>query len=395
MLTARKHSFPREDTEALQLYASNGPLCPNVQTLVWSNSVPSLRFLPLFVTPRIRSLSVQTFALNRGKDTRIESQYLAEIILGLGASTLTRLSLPSFTVSSLTPQVQQQIASLVLQCGPALTTLHLNVSLPEHVLLHVMTLQNLREWMVRDHPPPKIPKSMVVMPSIKTLDLPGISSSRWLSILQGRHSHIPHTTMTDDPRAPHSTLETLIFSPEEGLGPATINPTLTFTCLTTLDIRGLCASSSDGRCRFNLTDDDILRLATALPQLIHLLLGTPCVWNACQTTFRSLLSLSAHCSKLSTLETHVNTRDIARDVELLLGIENSDTQNLRSRRRCGLSTLSVGYTPLVLDDTEMELVARGFFDVFPMLRKVRPGLRARDYSWNKVRELVLELKRNS
>lgn len=397
MFTANARSLPWEELEALQLYSPDGPLCPNIQKLDWLSSIPAFRFFPLFVPPSLRSLLVSTIPSYHHIK---ESQVLGETISRLRGSTLTELRLSPIAVPfPLTPEIQQQISSLVLRCGTALTSLNPATPLSEPALLHVMTLPNLRELAIHNQPPPTIPGSVTILPSLETLDLSEGLHSQWLSFLDGRHNHIPPTVMIHEPKTPHSTLKTLTLSSRKGLGPATINPTLAFTNLTALYISGSCtAPIDDGSCTFNLIDDDISRLAIALPRLTRLQLGSArCGRNTCKTTFRSFVSLSIHCNELSCLEIHINTENIARDVEVLLGTGDPDIQNLRSHRRCGLTSLNVGHTPLVLSSlSDLQLVARGLLDVFPMVKKISAldGSRVRHDSWSKVLELILELRDN-
>jgi len=379
------------DLEALQLYSPDVPLCPNVQSLDWLSTAPALRFLPLFVPPGIRSLSVSIPSSYRDWDpyAGIASQVLAEIVPRLDGSTLTKLRLPSVDDPlSLTPHVRLQISSLVLRCGPALTSLTPVIPLSEPAILHVMTLPGLRQLKIHSQPPPNVPEPMVILPFLQTLHLSGAFQSQWLSLLNSEHNNISPTTMISGSKTPHSTLQTLILSAREGLGPATINQVLTFTHLTTLNIRGLCVSPWNGTCAFNLTDRDITHLAIALPRLTDLLLGSVlCGRNTCKTTLRSFMSLSVHCSDLSYLQTHINTGDILRDVETLLGTEDPEVRDLRSRGRCGLESLDVGSTPLVLSSSSLELVAKGLLNVFPMLKEIFTG--ARHDGWSKVQGLVL------
>jgi len=369
------------------------PLCPNIQELVWLGPVPALRFRLLSVPPSIRSLFISAFHYHgSGEDVGIKNEVLTQIIPRLNAPMLTELRLPRATVPSpLVSQLQEQISSLVLRCGPALTCLSPSLPLSEPALLHVMTPPNLRELKIRDQPPPNLPEPMVIMPSIEILGISGASHLQWLSSLNSQHRHIP-PTMVNESKTLHSTLRTLTLLSREGLGPATIDQTLTFTHLTTLSIGGSC---SGGTCTFDLTDDGIRRLAVALPRLTHLLLGSvECEQNTCKTTSRSLLLLSVHCSGLFYLETHISTEGIILDVEILLGTEDPEVQKLRSRGRCGLESLVVGHTPLVLPaHSDLRLVARRFVDVFPMLKWIfiQEGRRN---TWSRVLEQVSELRNN-
>jgi hypothetical protein len=107
-----------------------------------------------------------------------------------------------------------------------------------------------------------------------------------------------------------------------------------------------------------------------------------------------LLLLFTHNARSPYLQTHVNTRDIIRDVgTLLLG------RRTRKCGRCGLESLDVGSkSSLVLPSrSHLELVAKGFSCVPSTLKDVftveEP--RARYDSWSKVLGLVLKTRGNN
>jgi len=62
------------------------------------------------------------------------------------------------------------------------------------------------------------------------------------------------------------------------------------------------------------------------PKWVHL--GTPCSFNACRTTFRSLLTLSTRCPRLQDLCIHINTTTLIQDI----GSVPEDDQRMEVRR---------------------------------------------------------------
>ena len=359
----------------------------------WFGATTTLRFLPLFVTPAVRSFSISVIPLSYSGESEEELQdkALAEIIPTLDASILTKINI------SLSPRVQERVSSLVLRCGPALASLTVSIPLSEQALLHVITLPNLRQLLVRNQLPPNIPEPMDILPSLESLDLAGMPHSQWISFLNNRHNRILPSTTTNKRTTPHSTLQTLALYDWGGLGSNTISQVLTFTNLKTLNIRGSCVVPDDGPCTFNLADGDITHLAVALPHLTYLQLGlVRCKRKVCKITFRSFLSLSVRCGGLSHLGTHINTENIARDIETLLGTEDPEMRTLlQSRTRCRLESLDVGSTPLTLPSRlDLEWVAKGFSFVFPMLEGIftRGEPRGEENTWNRVMELISKLK---
>ena len=63
---------------------------------------------------------------------------------------------------------------------------------------------------------------------------------------------------------------------------------------------------------------------------------------------------------------HFNTTNIVDDSRNIL--EDPRFQQLRSRPKCLLKSLTVYRTPLEIDDSDLETVAKGMIDIFPSLR---------------------------
>ena len=378
--------------EAFQLFSPDGPLCQKIQKLDWSGSAPAFRFLPLFFPPTIRSFCISAIRFRNGdEDVGIENEVLAEIIPRPNASTLTRVQI---SVSpSLTPGVQEEISSLVLRCGPALISLEITKPLSEPAFLHAITLPNLREFSVHNRPPPKVPESTTIFPSLDRFNLTTVFHSQWVSFIGSRPSRNSRTPMTNELGTPHSTLQTLAPFSHGGSGPVAIGQTPAFVNLTTLNIPGLCPG--DGTCAFSLTDNDVDRLAIALPRLTYLMLGViRCGRNACKTTFRSYLSLSVYCSELCYLEIHINTDDILSDIRASLGAGDPEMGKPGPHRKCRLRLLDLNSTPLELPShSDCESIARGLLDVFPMLVMISVwDEQGRNNMWRRVQQQISRLR---
>ena len=117
-----------------------------------------------------------------------------------------------------------------------------------------------------------------------------------------------------------------------------------------------------GGCVFHLTDQNTETLAAALPRLKNLELGQPCHLNSCNATITSLVSVSAHCLDLTTLETHFNTLKIVSDMRRLLGDSTG-----RGEAKCRLRSLSVGLLGIDVCEEDTAAVAMGFKVIFPYL----------------------------
>ena len=123
-------------------------------------------------------------------------------------------------------------------------------------------------------------------------------------------------------------------------------------------------------CVSRFTDEDVERLAIALPKLEVLTLGErPCKANTCPTTILSLLSLSIHCTKLRYLNIHFSTRNIW--VDMLDTFCDAYSHGLHLRPKSGLKTLVVQDTPLDIDYSghTPAFVSMGMVMIFPSLNK--------------------------
>jgi hypothetical protein len=123
--------------------------------------------------------------------------------------------------------------------------------------------------------------------------------------------------------------------------------------------------NGEGQCNFKLDNNQVTRLAMALPQLEFLLLGNACFENTCATTVACLLPISVHRIKLRRLGTHPNATNIIGDLKYIL--EDPRFQELRSLPRRPLSYLDVGQIPLTLDEPDFGIVANGMINIFPSL----------------------------
>ena len=141
-----------------------------------------------------------------------------------------------------------------------------------------------------------------------------------------------------------------------------------------------------GQCTFKLDDDEVSKLAMALPQLKSLSLGIPCPQSICATTVASLLPISVHCIELEDLAIHFNTTSIVDDFGNIS--KDPKFRELRSLPRCTLSYLDVDRIPLILDEPDFKIVVNGMIDIFLFLRRCA-GL---GQGWKDISERMGELQ---
>ena len=186
----------------------------------------------------------------------------------------------------------------------------------------------------------------------------------WLSLFRRLETRVSSAQVT----APLSRVkESLKYLNLKGLSGLIIDASFTspiqlFHNLVDLTIPVLC-HPDQGRCTFELNNNNIAGLVVALPRLESLFLGRPCSNNSCTTTVACLLIISVHCTKLQELEIHFNTANVIRDFEDL----SEDYQELLSLPRCALRRLNIHRIPLTLDGPGFEAVVNGISSIFPSL----------------------------
>ena len=360
-----------------------------------------LRFLHHFVSPRLTVFSVFVDTDDQLGCSGYRS--LTDAISVIPGSSLRRFSLGEYRWENASTKFKQGVSAMLLGCGSALGYLNAGVELSEEAILHVIQLPHLHTLKLTHEPPPDITDALLqedttVLPSVHSLTLATPTTHTWLSFLNDLRWRHPTVTTARGPGQSqvqtgiHSTLEELYCGCGEAPKRAIVKQALAFKNLTTLEIGEFC---QDDRCSFDLTDDDVTAIAKALPRLQKLLLGHPCWLNTCQTTFRSLLTLSTNCAGLTELIVHFNTINIVEDVKSLLETEDPDTQKLREGPRCGVTSLPLFLTPLTADGPETDVLAKGLLFVFPVLGNipVRPGTRGTASSvWLRVGAAISRLK---
>ena len=360
-----------------------------------------LRFLHHFVSPRLTVFSVYVDTDEQLGCPGYRS--LTGAISVIPGSSLRRFSLGECQWENASTRFKQEVSTMLLRCGSTLDYLNAGVELSEEAILHVIQLPHLHTLKLTHEPPPDITNALlqedtVVLPSIRSLTLATQTTHAWLPFLNDLRWRHPTSVapggldQPQDQNGIHSTLEELYCGCGEAPKRAIIKQALPFKNLTTLEVGKFC---QDDRCSFDLTDDDVTAIAKALPRLQKLLLGHPCWLNTCQTTFRSLLTLSTNCARLTELAVHFNTINIMEDVRSLLETEDPDTQKLRESPRCGVTSLPLFLTPLTVDGPDMDVLAQGLLYVFPVLgdTPLRPGSRGTAGSvWLRVGAAISRLK---
>ena len=353
-------------------------------TLPTDNPFPNLRelhgwiepsllcFLHHFMSPRLTVFSVCVETDDQLGCSGYGS--LTDTISAISGSSLQKFSLGESQWENASTRFKKEVSAMILRCSPALNHLNAGVELSEQAVLHAIQLPHLHTLKLTHESPPDITTialdDTIILPALRSLTLGSPIAYDWLLFLNDvRWRHSVATIARVPGWSPvqvgvHTTLEELYCWCGDVPKRAIVRQALAFRNLTTLEVGRFCPAD---RCSFDLTDDDVITFTKALPRIRKLMLGHPCWLNTCQTTFKSLLVLSANCIDLTELIVHFNTINIAEDVKSLFESEDLDTQKLRKGPRCGVTSLPVFLAPLVVDVSDTELLAKGLLSVFPML----------------------------
>lgn len=351
---------------------------PNLRGLNLCIYPSFLRFLPLFISPRVTAFSVSVYSDASFKPNTLERDDLSAAVAAL-PPFLREFALRVNLVELGSDGLKEEIQRVVQRSGPTLTRIEIDVKLPTTAIHHLVQLPNLRTWKNHGNPPPAAfapsYEEVTYLPALCSFALEATNTHDWVVFLAGSYQ----TATTIRP-----TLTKLNLSGHQALDPILIAQVCAFTNLTHLHVGCTCPTD---RCVFTLTDDDLSSLSLALPRLESLMLGHQCDKNTCGTTFKSLLFLSTRCPGLVSLSIHFNTLQIAQDIRSLFSTGDPTIKALReSPTRCRVSVFSVSHTPLSLVGLdELDVVKKGFMNVFPQLRGI-----SRKYgrAWQSVTEAL-------
>ena len=176
--------------------------------------------------------------------------------------------------------------------------------------------------------------------------------------------------------------------------PNVVVPRLFFANLRYLRVGCPCwREDVHGPCAFQPTDQAITELGVAMPNIIHLTLGSPtCLTPPC-ATFMSLVSLSKTCQDLETLVIGVDFQTmVAPSIDGNRDIETGATFYGTQGNPCKLRTLILGPSTLPDHPESGWIVATGLGRIFPSLSELAGYGLDRD-KWEKVGRSIRMIRR--
>jgi len=343
----------------------------HLQDLQWWLNETNLSFFPKFLSPHLTRIFVTTDTL-AGPGESIEPWHeLPDEVVPKMCSAIKMFpsSLQCLRIRlGVRPETRLtgEISAFILGCGESFREFSTNLVLSTQAIVHLMRLPNLCEWVTEQGPPRVadlidngVPDGVTsLFPSLKALDLRSEVALEWLSLFETKKTNTPPWIMA------RGSLPTLkYYHPTLPIDSSLVSRLLLFVDLVEVSLGMGCFMRP---CVSKFTDQDVERLASALPKLEALTLGRgPCHEDTCPTTVRSLLFLSVHCTKLEHLNIHFRTGNLRGDMVDLLGYAYS--QNLHSRPKCALEALVTGQMFLQLDDHDYVLISLGMLMIFPSL----------------------------
>ena len=356
--------------EVLRMLSSNSPnrtLFPGLRELTWvARSYPLDH---LFLSPRLTKFLFRPPTFRSQLTDEVVSN-LASVVAELPASSLRFLwiDVDGWSLSA-SVGLRSAVSSAALRCGPSLADLSVPMPLSDPAVQHIMQLPKLTTWRAWNGPPRvSVPSLSDAFPQLETLHLNVEASLKWLPLFEavarwsspGQGAHVrPHC-------GPGQKLADLQLWVEVSVDTALISPIMLFRGLVTLAMRSSCYRT--GECTFGLTDGDIVRLTTALPNLVIVTFGETCSANSCRTTVSSLLFFSTGCKNLKYLEIHFNTTNLRGNLESMA--QNPRLRGSYGLPRCQLTQLSVSCAPLSIEVGDYGPVLAGFLDIFPSLEDI-------------------------
>jgi len=343
---------------------------PALQDLSWCIARENLSHFDLFFSPHLKKISISvSWTWN---DYRAPCGVLPAIVSSISAlapSLLQILLVEDGNREMPWARFKDSFSSVVLRCGPSLTEFASPVSLSDEAVNHLIRLPHLRIWRVKGPPPSYSASSLpLLFPPLVEITLGEGAARGWLSLFERLEDRGSPTQTITPLSGVRKSLKSLKINNIPGLtiDVSFTSPIQIFRNLVDLNVLVSCHNSrNEGQCSFKLNNDDVTKLAIALPRLESLLLGHPCYEDTCATTVACLLPISIHCVKLRKLEIHFNTTNIVDDLKNIS--EDPRFQELRSLPRCTLTYLRTGQMPLALDEPDFEMVANGMVDIFPSL----------------------------
>ena len=372
-----------EALSALQLHTIGRPLLPNVITLdLWSVHGPFVPFIPLFLSPRVTSISIDF-----GPD--ISAAMFASVVTAV-PTLCPNLQVINLCCLPRDPMITAAVSGMALVTNRnTLQEFHVDSPLTDEGSKVVYKLPNLFNLSVVIERETSLPS--VSLPNLTGITITCGNEDDWPRLFHGatfgklksvqfllQSEEIGDFLGAFERAAFSSSIQTTLLE----LHIFTIhswNPNcsslLSFTQLVDLDIEFSC----NGECSSSVDDDIVISLSQAMPKLTVLRLGyNPCREPTTGVTTKGLVALALHCPKLSILRVHFQVASLSAP---------HATEPTGLRTDCALKELVVGEMPV--SEESALVVALTLLWIFPRIERID----FTDKGWEKVEDAIHLSKR--
>ena len=374
----------------MQRYTINEPLLPNLTTLgLWGVGRSLIAFLPLFLSPRIISITFGSFAPSLPKSV------VASVIRNL-PTPCPNLREINFHFLPSDPIITAAISSMFFATNQnALQEFHANSPLTEEASEAVYKSQNLRGLSVVIEKGTSIPS--VSLPNLTRLEIGCDDGSDGLQLLRGATFGKLEFVSLDLRFRPigdflesfkdaalssyiHNTLSAICLFTECSWDP-NYSSLLPFTRLVDLSIRSPCNESCS-----RVDDNTVIDLSRAIPLLETLSLGyEPCHSFTGGVTAKGLAALARNCPNLSSLCVHFQVASLC---DPPTGLETTHSAGCSaSWTGCVLTEFEVGDIPVPEDSAST--IALTLLRIFPRIKTIRFD----NDGWIEVQDMIRRSKR--
>ena len=366
--------LPDDVFRQLSFATSGDPVCPQLHHLCWKSACGWDRSQQ-FLSSHLISVTFWQCLADIHTDLA-----LASAISPIPTTHLEKLILTGYLPE--TPLIHLALSKVVQRLNTCFKKIIARSSLSDAAWGHLASLPKLKLLSLSNTPSIEVLKSIPHEPTFPALEhmvleldgrrqhLPVLFSLLKSSPVQEvtvneslriRHVDVPsEVTITMLKVELHRSLNRLIFigfHPAELTFVSHLGP---FSSLKTLGCDTRC--QGPGECVFPLTDSDIDRLASGLPQLVTLRLGHECKYGHYNPTIKSMMSLSTHCPSLEKLHLPCDLTKISEDAKMESG--ESDPR-LRTRSSCALIYLALQWMIRPTDIEALEIMESGLRNLFP------------------------------
>ena len=367
--------------QQLSFALPDGPVCPGLQHLTWVSSSGWGR-VQHFISPQL----VSVFFHQRQRAQHVTAgPTVASVIHLLPTTHLEKLRVDGDIAPS--PSMHTALSEVVQRLNTCFKRISISSRLSDAAWAHLASLPKLKSLEVHGTPSTETPKSIpheLAFPVLENMRVvvdnvhqnwpllfPLIESSplQRVAVVAGpgiQCKDIPSQVTVALLRAKlQQSVNSLVFT---GFDPASLTFTShlgPFGSLKMVHCNTQCQQS--GQCVSPLTDTDIERLASGLPQLRNLWLGHVCGYSRSHhTTIKSMISLSIHCLSLKTLNLPCDLTNISEDAKTESGELDP---RLAIQSSCMLRHLAFHWMvmPPPEDVVAVGIVASAFRHLFPRL----------------------------